>query len=198
MNSKADVNKGDGQGMARGLEVPPNPEVVPRATRRTFTAEYKLRILKEAEACTAQERGALLRREGLYASHLTYWRQQREKGSLAGLATQKRGPKQDADRAKARRIAELEREVEQLKARLEKAETVIEVQKKSQICLAFRLRAPPVAGAADRGCRGAFRPCRYSGGVPCARCPPGDRVPEAQSQAADRRCGKGQAGPGVK
>jgi transposase len=172
MNSKADVNKGDGQGMAKGLEVPPNPEVVPRATRRTFTAEYKLRILKEAEACTAQERGALLRREGLYASHLTHWRQQREKGSLAGLATQKRGPKQDADRAKARRIAELEREVEQLKARLEKAETVIE---------AFRLRAPPVAGAADRGCRGAFRPCRQSGGVPCARCPPGDRVPEAQS-----------------
>jgi transposase len=103
--------------------------VVPRATRRTFTAEYKLRILKEAEACTAQERGALLRREGLYASHLTRWRQQREKGSLAGLATQKRGPKQDADRAKARRIAELEREVEQLKARLDKAETVIEVQK---------------------------------------------------------------------
>jgi hypothetical protein len=124
---------------------------------------------KEAEACTAQERGALLRSEGLYASHLTHWRQQREKGSLAGLAAQKRGPKQNADRAKACRIAELEREVEQLKARLEKAETVIEVQEKYQICLAFRLGAPPVAGAADQGCRGAFRPCRYSGGVPCAR-----------------------------
>jgi transposase len=146
MNSKADVNKGDGQGMARGLEVPPNPEVVPRATRRTFTAEYKLRILKEAEACTAQERGALLRREGLYASHLTYWRQQREKGSLAGLATQKRGPKQDADRAKARRIAELEREVEQLKARLEKAETVIEVQKKISDLLGF-----PTQGSSSGG-----------------------------------------------
>jgi transposase len=142
MNSKADVNKGDGQGMARGLEVPPNPEVVPRATRRTFTAEYKLRILKEAEACTAQERGALLRREGLYASHLTY-----SEGSLAGLATQKRGPKQDADRAKARRIAELEREVEQLKARLEKAETVIEVQKKISDLLGFPTQGS-LAGAA--------------------------------------------------
>jgi transposase-like protein len=87
MNNKADVNKGDGQGMAKGLEVPPNPEVVPRATRRTFTAEYKLRILKEAEACTAQERGALLRREGLYASHLTHWREHLIKGveELSGL-----------------------------------------------------------------------------------------------------------------
>jgi transposase-like protein len=87
MNSKADVNKGDGQGMAKGLEIPPNPEVVPRATRRTFTAEYKLRILKEAEACTGQERGALLRSEGLYASHLTQWREHLIKGveELSGL-----------------------------------------------------------------------------------------------------------------
>lgn len=107
----------------------PNPEVVARPTRRTFSAEYRLRILEEADACTPEERGALLRCEGLYASHLTSWRKQRDKGSLAGLAPRKRGPKKDADQAKSRRIAELEREVEQLWARLEKAETVIEVQK---------------------------------------------------------------------
>jgi transposase len=120
----------------------PSPEVVARPTRRTFSAEYKLRILEEADACTPEERGALLRREGLCASHLTSWREQREKGSLAGLAPRKRGPKKNADQAKSRRIAELEREVEQLRARLEKAETVIEAQRKISDLLGFPAQRP--------------------------------------------------------
>jgi transposase-like protein len=65
----------------------PDPEVVPKAERRRFSAEYKQHILQEAEACTRPgEVGALLRREGLYSSHLTTWRQQRRRGELQGLA----------------------------------------------------------------------------------------------------------------
>jgi transposase-like protein len=73
----------------------PNPEVVANAKRRAFTAEYKLGILAEADAATAQPGaiGALLRREGLYSSHLTTWRRERQTGILKGLTPHKRGPK---------------------------------------------------------------------------------------------------------
>jgi transposase len=71
----------------------PEVEVVAKATRRRFTAEYKFRILREAEACTQPgELGALLRREGLYSSNLTTWRAQRERGELLGLTPKRRGP----------------------------------------------------------------------------------------------------------
>ncbi len=71
----------------------PEVEVVAKATRRRFTAEYKLRVLREAEACTEPGAiGALLRREGLYSSNLTTWRAQRERGELLGLTPKKRGP----------------------------------------------------------------------------------------------------------
>ena len=107
----------------------PDPEVVPRAARRRFSAAYKRRILEEAEACTKPgEIGALLRREGLYSSHLGKWRQAREQGLLEALAPKRRGPKPDPDRALARRNAQLEREVVRLHKRLEVAETIIEVQ----------------------------------------------------------------------
>jgi len=106
----------------------PDPEVVPRAKRRQFSAKYKLHILTEADQCTQRgEIGALLRREGLYSSHLTTWRRQRDRGQLAGLAPKKRGRKPDPQAAE---LARLQRENEQLKARLEQAETIIEVQKK--------------------------------------------------------------------
>ena len=110
----------------------PDPEVVPKAQRRQFTATYKRRILQEYEACTRLgEKGALLRREGLYSSHLTTWRRQRERGELAGLASRRRGPKPDPQAAE---IARLQRENERLRKRLEQAELIIEVQKKvSQI-----------------------------------------------------------------
>src|SRR6516165_6668218 len=72
---------------------PPDPEVPATPTRRRFSAEYRLRILKEADACKkAGELGALLRREGLYSSHLITWRQQRDRGALVGMRTTKRGP----------------------------------------------------------------------------------------------------------
>ena len=110
----------------------PDPEVVPKAQRRQYSAEYKRRILQEHEACTEPgEKGALLRREGLYSSHITTWRRQRERGGLAGLAQKKRGRKGDP---KVEENARLRRENERLKKRLEQAELIIEVQKKvSQI-----------------------------------------------------------------
>jgi transposase len=106
----------------------PDPQVVPKAERRQFSAEYKLRILAEADRCTERgEVGALLRREGLYSSHLDKWRKQRDRGALAGLRGEKRGRKPDPQAAE---IARLQRENEQLRARLERAEHIIDVQKK--------------------------------------------------------------------
>ena len=115
----------------------PDPEVVPRAKRRQFSAKYKLRILAEADQCTQRgEIGALLRREGLYSSHLTTWRKQRDRGQLEGLTPKKRGRKPDPQAAE---LARLQRENERLQARLEQAETIIEVQKK----LSQMLGLPP-------------------------------------------------------
>lgn len=106
----------------------PNPEVTPKAKRRTFSAEYKLRILDEARACrTPGERGGLLRREGLYSSHLTHWRRELREGAFAGLKPKKRGRKSDPLAAEN---AQLKREIARLQAKLERAETIIEVQKK--------------------------------------------------------------------
>ena len=111
----------------------PDPEVVVKPKRRQFTAEYKRRILQEAEACTqAGEVGALLRREGLYSSHLTTWRHQRQRGELQGLAPAKRGRKSDPQAAE---LARLQRENAQLQAQVERAELIIEVQKNSRSCL---------------------------------------------------------------
>jgi len=106
----------------------PDPEVVVKAERRHFTAEYKRRLLQEAEACRQPgEVGALLRREGLYSSHLNTWRGQRQRGELQGLTPAKRGRKADPQAAE---IAQLKRENERLKAQLERAELIIDVQKK--------------------------------------------------------------------
>jgi len=102
-------------------------EVVAKAERRRFTAEYKLRILQEADECSSGEVGALLRREGLYSSHLTNWRRQREAGQLLGLEPRKRGPKPDPQ---AEEIERLRRENERLQLRLQQAEAIIDAQKK--------------------------------------------------------------------
>ena len=107
----------------------PDPEVLEKAQRRQFTAAYKQRILDEAEGCTEPGQiGALLRREGLYSSHLTTWRRQRDKGVLKGLSPQKRGRKRKDELE--REVARLQQENERLQASLEQAETIIEVQKK--------------------------------------------------------------------
>jgi transposase len=107
----------------------PDPEVVPKAKRRQFTAKYKLRILEEADRCTERGQiGELLRREGLYSSHLSKWRQQRARGQLQGLAPKKRG--RTVQDPSAAELAQLRRENERLRAQLEQAEIIIEVQKK--------------------------------------------------------------------
>jgi len=109
----------------------PDPEVMPLAQRRQFTAREKLRILEEADACTGPgEIGALVRREGIYSSYLSRWRRAREQGQLTALSSKKRGPKTPADKELAEEMAKLRRENERLQARLAQAETIIEVQKK--------------------------------------------------------------------
>jgi transposase-like protein len=106
----------------------PDPEVVPRAKRRRFSAAYKRQILEEIDQCQQHgEIGAVLRREGLYSSHISQWRRQRDQGQLTGSKSKKRGRKPDPQAAE---MARLQRENEQLKARLQQAETIIDVQKK--------------------------------------------------------------------
>jgi transposase len=114
-----------------GADNQPDPEVLPRtpkAKRRTFTATYKLWVLEEAEKCREQPGGIgrLLRREGLYSSHLTTWRRQQEAGQLAGLAPRKRGPKSNSE---AEEMSRLRRENARLSRQVEKAELIIEAQK---------------------------------------------------------------------
>jgi transposase len=105
-----------------------DPEVKTKPERRHFSAEYKRRILEEADACTEPGQiGALLRREGLYSSNLTQWRQQMSKGALKALSPKKRGPNPDP---LANVNAALRRRIERLEADLKRAETIIEVQKK--------------------------------------------------------------------
>jgi transposase len=111
----------------------PDPEVVPVAQRRRFSAGEKLRILEEAEACTEPgEFGALLRREGIYSSYVSRWRQARDRGQLTALGEQQRGPKPATEAALTREVARLRRENERLQARLDQAEAIIEVQKNSR------------------------------------------------------------------
>jgi len=126
----------------------PDPEVVPQAKRRQFTAEYKLRILKEADNCTEPGQvGALLRREGLYSSHLTTWRRQRAKGQFEGLSPKKRGRKSPEQNTLAKELAALQRENEQLKVCLEQAEMIIDVQKKLSHLLGLAAEQTPMGNA---------------------------------------------------
>ncbi len=107
-------------------------EVVAKARRRRFTAAEKLRVLREADRCSRPgELGALLRREGLYSSHLSAWRSARKRGELAGLTSRPRGPKAQRPDPRERRIAELEREVKRAMARAERAEGLVALQKKA-------------------------------------------------------------------
>ena len=105
----------------------PDPEVPPKATRRRFPAEYKARILAEYERLPDGEKGALLRREGLYSSLISEWRKQAATGALEGLAKRRGRPGPDA---KDRQIAKLEADNERLRAELSKKDKVIEVQGK--------------------------------------------------------------------
>ena len=109
----------------------PDPEVTEAKPRRKFTAQYKLKILKEVDACSQSgEIGAILRREGLYSSNLTNWRKQKKQGLLDALSPQKRGRKAIERNPLSEEVARLQRDNERLKKKLKKAETIIEVQKK--------------------------------------------------------------------
>jgi len=107
---------------------PPDPEVLEKAKRRRFTAEYRLDIVRQADACKEPgEIGALLRREGLYSSALLLWRRQRDVGALSTMKGQKRGPKA---KVVDPQVTALTKENARLQRKLTQAEAIIEVQKK--------------------------------------------------------------------
>lgn len=115
-------------------------EVTEKAKRRRHSAEFKARILREAETCTQPgELGAMLRREGLYSSHLSTWRAQAKRGQLAALAAKKRGPKAKVIDVRDKQIAELQRELTKATRRAERAEAIVEVQKKLSLILGIEL-----------------------------------------------------------
>lgn len=120
----------------------PNPEVVVPAKRRQFTVADKLRILDEIDRCEPGQIGAILRREGLYSSHLTKWRRQRANGQLSGRTSPARGRQANPQ---AGEMSALRRENERLQAELEQARLIIEVQKK--LCQLFGLPTQPGDGS---------------------------------------------------
>jgi transposase-like protein len=122
----------------RAVAPVPDPEVPATPQRRRFTADYRLRILKEADTCKKPgELGALLRREGLYSSHLTNWRRQRDEGALRDLRARRRGP---APKAVNPRLTQLEAENRRLQRKLQRAETIITLQKKVAEILGIPLK----------------------------------------------------------
>jgi transposase len=136
-----------GAASPRPAVIAPNPEVVATPTRRRFTAEDKLRILKLADACTAVgSLGALLRAEGLYASNLTTWRRQRTEGVLSALTPQKRGRKASAQHPLRAENETLRKENTRLTTRLKQAELIIDVQKKVSQLLGIPLETPEEGG----------------------------------------------------
>ena len=139
--SETDRSAASGKNVPAAPAAPhPNPEVVPDAKRRTFAADYKLRVLAEADAATATPGavGALLRREGLYSSHLVTWRRERRNGILKGLTPQKRGPKSKHNPLEEEN-RKLRCENQRLAEQLRKAEIVIDVQKKVGALLGWPL-----------------------------------------------------------
>lgn len=116
--------------MTEALPLANETEVTAKAQRRRFTAAEKLRVLREADRCTKPgELSAMLRREGLYSSHLSTWRAARSRGELAGLTPRARGPKAKPVDPRDKKLVEQTREIARLQARLERAEGLIAVQK---------------------------------------------------------------------
>ena len=127
------------EAMAQAPQDDKTVEVTEKAKRRQYSAAYKLKILALAEGCTKSgELGALLRREGLYSSHLAAWRKARVVGEHAGLEPKQRGPKVKVD-ASAQKLAEQEKELARWKARAERAELLVEIQKKVATLLGIEL-----------------------------------------------------------
>jgi transposase len=124
---------------------PPDPEVPEKAVRRHFTAEYKLNILRQSEDCREKgEIGALLRREGLYSSHLTTWRRQKDAGILSGLKPKPRGRKASPSHPLQAEVQQLRKENHRLQRRLKKAELIIDIQKKISQMLGIPMENPEI------------------------------------------------------
>lgn len=119
----------------------PNPEVPAKATRRRFSARYKLRILEQSDGCQSGEVGALLRREGLYWSNLQTWRRQREEGTLKALTPRKRGRKSKPVNPLEPQVKQLQAENRKLRGKLEKAEIMLDIQKKVSHLLGISLES---------------------------------------------------------
>jgi transposase len=128
------------EGMRQRRQERPKPEVVAQARRRSFSPQYKRRFLEEADNCAVGDLGALLRREGLYDSIYRTWLKQRENGTLDRATPKPRGPAPRPVDPNAKRLAELERENRKLKAKLDKAEFIIEFQKKVASLLGIELK----------------------------------------------------------
>jgi len=127
----------------------PCPEVAEKPVRRRFAAEYKRKILAEADACSEPGAlGELLRREGLYSSHLTTWRRQSDEGALAGLTPKRRGRKAKPKNPLADEVTRLHRENDRLKEQLRQAELIIDVQKKVSEMLNIPLKSRESHGSA--------------------------------------------------
>jgi len=128
-------------GAAAAQPPAPDPEVPAKAKRRTFTAAYKLSIVERADALEGTgEVGAMLRREGLYSSHLSKWRQQRDAGALAGLKPKTRGPKKTRSSKDVEEIRQLRRDKARLERKLKQAELILEIQKKASEILGIPLK----------------------------------------------------------
>jgi len=124
-----------------------DPEVSERPVRRRFSADYKLQILRQADACQQSgQLGELLRREGLYSSHLSTWRAQRQQGTLAALTPKKRGRKARDNDPLLEEKRGLERENKRLRERLRQAEVIIDIQKKVAEILGIPLNGPASGG----------------------------------------------------
>jgi transposase len=122
---------------------PHDPEIRPRAARTQWSARERLRILAAADACPPGDLGALLRREGIYSSHLSRWRRQRAQGELAGLEPKRRPAPSPESRTHTAELARLRRENQRLQAKLTQAEVIIDIQKKLATLLGITLPQQP-------------------------------------------------------
>jgi transposase-like protein len=143
----SETSRNGGASIPGAAAAPADPEVSAKAERRRFSATYKRSILAEADRGGPGAVAGILRREGLYSSHLTTWRKQREYGEIAGLEPRKRGKKPARKNPLSGEVRRLERENRRLQKRLRQAEIIIDVQKK--LCDVLGLTVPPIEQSED-------------------------------------------------